>query len=660
VGAWTSCPNPLKTQKSYIKKQAYLEIAQSDEMLGRYAEALASAQKVVLAVAPDPSQPLSSAMIATFMNEKMSDPTTDWVEPLVFARAEAKLGDEHSSDAIAHYDLTIADVERSARSLKIGNERESWFASLPFVYDEYIAYLADSERRHPGLGYAERALKVLESKEARVVVDEVGKSRARRFHDVPPDVVRDEDRIDRELDRAQSDLENGQSSETLLSAGQRVNDLSEKRAALLDSIKERYPSYYALRHPTPIAFDALQAALGPDEVMLLYEEFGAGGVAFIVKRDGPLRLASIPGNADIQARIRRLRGHFDALRIDHETNAPPRRIDEDSSRDAPGFARDSRELFRALVPPEVASSISGARRLIIVPADRMYGVPWEALVTNDNPLHPRYLIEDVPVSYLPSATVLALIRSTTREPGALPLLAIARPSFSTTAPAAEANLACSESAATALREPESGRFVDLPGTSVEAACIRDALHASRDALRIGDAATRESLLNLGESGQLEQYRYVLFATHAIIGGQVAGIREPALVLAHPNARTGEGFLTMADIFSLRFNADVISLSACSTGEASWWIGDGVSGLTRAFLFAGTSAVSVTLWPVEDDVELGLSPLFFAGLYRGIAPDDALRNAKLALIRSNDAHFRHPFAWAANVIFGDGAGRKAHV
>lgn len=110
---------------------------------------------------------------------------------------------------------------------------------------------------------------------------------------------------------------------------------------------------------------------------------------------------------------------------------------------------------------------------------------------------------------------------------------------------------------------------------------------------------------------------------------------------------------MGDVFGLTLNADFVTLSACSTGSGPRNIGDGISGLTLAFLYAGTPAISVTLWPVEDDAAPRISPLFFAAMQTGATPAEALRQAKLKMLDAEDARFRHPFAWAPTVIFGDG-------
>jgi CHAT domain-containing protein len=196
-------------------------------------------------------------------------------------------------------------------------------------------------------------------------------------------------------------------------------------------------------------------------------------------------------------------------------------------------------------------------------------------------------------------------------------------------------------------------FPELPGTQTEADAVRAALAAPGESIIAGDRATRERVLDLNKSDQLKAYQYLLFATHAVLPSEIKGLTQPAIVLAHPER--GDGLLTMADVFGLSLDADFVTLSACNTGvPAAESSGEGISGLTRAFLYAGTPAISVTLWEVDDAAAPQITPPFFAGMHSvKLTAAESLRQAKLAMLRSPQARFRHPYAWGPGVIFGDG-------
>ena len=262
----------------------------------------------------------------------------------------------------------------------------------------------------------------------------------------------------------------------------------------------------------------------------------------------------------------------------------------------------------------------------------------------------RYLIEEHAVSYVPSGSLLALVRASAATlPPRAPLLAFANPAYGDAQMAATRG-ATDEQRYSALRNDAGGKFADLPGSAVEADAVRTVLHADAGSVIAGEDATRSRLLALNKTHALASYRYLLFAMHAVLPS-AEGVNQPALVFAHP---AQGGFVTMADIFGLSLDADFVALSACNTGEGARLPGEGISGMTRAFLYAGTPAISVTLWEVDDAAAAQITPAFFAGMYAGISPAESLRQAQLTLLHSPDARFRHPYAWAPVVIFGDGA------
>ena len=147
--------------------------------------------------------------------------------------------------------------------------------------------------------------------------------------------------------------------------------------------------------------------------------------------------------------------------------------------------------------------------------------------------------------------------------------------------------------------------------------------------------------------RLDDYRYLLFSAHAILPGEVDHVTQSALVLS-------DNYLTTADVFGLQLNAKLVSLSACNTGRGMQVKGEGVRGLTRAFMYAGTPAVAVTIWSVESlsakDLDIG----FFRHLKDGLPPARALQAIKLQMLRGEEGkNYRHPYYWAPFVIFGDG-------
>jgi CHAT domain-containing protein len=177
------------------------------------------------------------------------------------------------------------------------------------------------------------------------------------------------------------------------------------------------------------------------------------------------------------------------------------------------------------------------------------------------------------------------------------------------------------------------------------------LGAEPGAVYTGESATRDELLKL----DLTKFRYVLFATHAVLPGTIRQLDQPALVLAHPERN---GYLTMSDVYGLSLQSDLVVLSACQSGGGTENSGEGVQGLTQAFMYAGAPAVAVTDWTVLDDVQKTFIPSFFHALSGAspAPPASALQSAKIQMIRGSNPALTHPFFWAGTVLFGDGAFR----
>ncbi|MFC1886794.1 CHAT domain-containing protein [Thermodesulfobacteriota bacterium] len=158
-----------------------------------------------------------------------------------------------------------------------------------------------------------------------------------------------------------------------------------------------------------------------------------------------------------------------------------------------------------------------------------------------------------------------------------------------------------------------------------------------------------------ETKKIDDYRYLVFACHGILPGEISYVDQAALVLSDPDpVSQKEGFLTMADVFGLKLNADLVTLSACNTGRGKTVKGEGVMGLTRAFMYAGTPAITVTLWSVNSMSAKQINVGFFQNLKAEESRAEALRKIKLRMIQGKEGEtWQHPFYWAPVVIFGDG-------
>ena len=167
---------------------------------------------------------------------------------------------------------------------------------------------------------------------------------------------------------------------------------------------------------------------------------------------------------------------------------------------------------------------------------------------------------------------------------------------------------------------------------------------------------------------LSKFRIIAFATHGLVPGDVDGLTQPALALTAPDVADidGDGLLTMEEVLALRLNADWVVLSACNTGTGAGAGAEAVSGLGRAFFYAGARTLLVTNWPVYSASARDL----VTDLFRRQASDakltraEALRQAMVGLMegpgfKGADGNtlyaYAHPVFWAPYSIIGDGGG-----
>ena len=164
---------------------------------------------------------------------------------------------------------------------------------------------------------------------------------------------------------------------------------------------------------------------------------------------------------------------------------------------------------------------------------------------------------------------------------------------------------------------------------------------------LGEQAREETV----KAEKLDDYRYIHFASHGFIDEAVPA--RSGILFSRDANSAEDGVLQMGEIMRLKLNADLVTLSACSTGLGKAVKGEGILGLTRAFFYAGARNVAVTLWNVNDSATAELTKAFYQNLNRHLPKSAALRQAKLTLLRGENAAWRHPYFWAAFVLVGEG-------
>lgn len=608
-----------------------------------------------------------------------------WRTDLCLGRISS--GQGRHEEALLHYERAVDTIESLRSSLTEEGARGTYMQSKMRVYDEFVGLLLILHGKDPSKGYDRRSFEIFERKQGRSFLEAMGKSGAKHFAWLPQQLRDRERELEEELAECRQSLGEEQSRPPGQTRKGEIDVLSKRIGHLKGALKaletemERdFPDYHALRHPKPASVAELQEkVLRPGEFILVYGVLDKETVLWSLSHEH-FELFSIPVNEnDLAHKVHDFREGLRVVLEAVQKRQPEfviRRIIQDSME---GLLAQGRVLHDLLIPQGAQKKVSKAEILYVVPSGSLYVLPFETLIPPQTAKDekPRFLIESHPVAYLSSASLLKTLRESAgrkREKPRYPLIAFANPVYRGKGDAADGKVPSPTQPQEPTRSDEDasemsvrsltfmelmgGAFVELPETEDEAKEIMNLLDAPRGSqpLQLRDAASRTNIMRMNEADRLKDYRYLVFSCHGILPEEVDSVRQPSLVLSHPDPQNkGDGFLTMADVFKLRLNADFVSLSACNTGMGKIVRGEGVIGLTRAFMYAGTPALMVNLWSVESQSAKLLNTGFYRNLKEGTHRAEALRRSKLHLIQGEEGdHLRHPFFWAPSVIFGDGS------
>jgi CHAT domain-containing protein len=293
---------------------------------------------------------------------------------------------------------------------------------------------------------------------------------------------------------------------------------------------------------------------------------------------------------------------------------------------------ESRGLYEALLQP--LPETATVRTLVIVRDGQLHLIPFDALRERSG----RHVAESKTVLYSPSATTFYVLHQAKQSPRTAhhALLAVGGIPYSRS-PMNQSGL---------TRGLTRGRFTDLPSSRDEIAIARAALSASHSKLLLGASATESAFKRAG----LDQYDVVHLAVHGFADTTFPD--RAALVLLSDAQRGEDGFLQASEVVQLRFDADLVILSACDTAVGPLEGQEGIANLSKAFILAGARTVISTLWQVDDNSSLFLMKRFYTHLSEGRSTAFALAAAKRDALRQSGRKVL-PYQWAGFTIEGAG-------
>lgn len=447
------------------------------------------------------------------------------------------------------------------------------------------------------------------------------------------------------LDRTMTDIRND------------VVRLETLHATLRRELAERYPAYAELVLPKAPAPASVQQVLGRNEAAVaIYVAEQKTYVWTITPARVAFHAVSLP-RQQVEVQVSNLRRAFDLS--DGRTHAFDRAA--------------AQSLYTTLLAPDEALW-ADAKMLNVIPHGALGQLPFAVLLTSKSAIgklaDQPWLLKKVAIAQQPSTGTLISLRALSRaEPERRPFIGFGDPLFMSQSPGRTAgtrsarNLSVTPARAdeplpeteVALLQRGFVRLPPLPDTTQELKEIGQTLGADlKTDVFLGKRATENNV----KRSDLSAYHVVAFATHGLVPGELRGLDQPSLAMANP-ALTGDGdndgFLTLSEILGLRLNADWVVLSACNTASSDGKNEEAVSGLGRAFFFAGTRRLLASHWAVETVSARLLTTELFKRQTR--QPEEskaeALRHSMLSLM-TRSADYGHPVFWAPFGLIGDAA------
>lgn len=617
-------------------------------------------------------------------------------------------------EAIKHYREALKAIETIRDgSLRADDARTLFLASTKDVFDEASAALiemalaanasasgankaadapdASIELKGYPLQLAAEAFKISEQGRARSLLDLLGEARADITEGIDPEMLKRKNEITARQAQIMQQLAGVALANEKPASSPKELDLELERLSIAydgleNTIRTRSTRYAALVGAQPRTLAETQQGVLDEKTVLLSYQLGAEkSYAWAISR-GAVNITVLPRRDSIETLATNLRAQLIPVGLRRSivgidvtqkqglaATATPGAASAPTP-DVNSYAAASHELYRTILQPFL--SLITDQRLLVVADGALNYVPFEALVTapvatadSDYGSLP-YLVKTNEIIYAPSASVVATVRTqatqtrATRTANAArgSMLVVADPVFdpkdervksmpATTSVTSASNtrgLILTSALADIAGIAASMNLVRLLGTRDEANSIAELARAGNDTADVWlDLEASEAKL-IGRD--MSNYRVMHFATHGILNAERP--QFTGIVLSLVGEKNSDGFLRANEIFNFKLGAPLVMLSACESGLGKEQRGEGVIGLTRAFMYAGAPTVGVSLWSVSDRSTARLMNDFYKGYLTqgGATPSQALRQAQLAMIANN--RYNAPFFWAPFVLVGD--------
>lgn len=583
-------------------------------------------------------------------------------------------------DARPVIEQSIKLIESSRLQIGGRKDRETYFATVRKSYELYIDILMQQHKQNSNMGYMQLALQISERARARNLREMLAESHLDWKKNVPPELLDQEQTLNKKLNAiaravdTTTDKDKEEAEKELRSLTAQHDDVQRR-------IRLAAPKYASITQPQPLTVAEMQQLLDDDTAILEYSNSCPRSYVFVVTRN-KVSSYEIEGRCHTDQIATKVYESLTARQLQDgkENENFEKRIERFRKADNT-YWEEAKSLSKKIFTP-VANDLKQSKLIIVADGSLQY-IPFAALplvkptltsgdITdassnkeNSNTKKMELIIDKYEISYLPSISALVELRKDSKKNQiaektiavlANPVFSRNDPRFNSGSPGGGGGFRLETSASLSGDLLRAWKVVggdkaipSLPFSEKEGRDIFKIAPNKTGLLAIGFDA-RKSLV---DSGELQKYRYLHFATHSLFNSEYPELSGLILSLYKLNGEREDGYLRLNDIYNMNLSADLVVLSACQTGIGKNVNGEGMIGLTRGFMYAGASRVVAGLWKVDDASTSRLMTKFYDGMFNeNLPPSAALRKAQLSVMRRADGQLMPPFYWAAFIQQGE--------
>jgi CHAT domain-containing protein/tetratricopeptide (TPR) repeat protein len=585
----------------------------------------------------------------------------------------AERGRGNLETALAHSEVALNLIELLRTRAGGPEARAAYLASVQNYFELKIDVLTALHQKDPSRGYDAAALQTCERARARALLETLAGAGVDIRRGVAPELLKQERTLTDELSVKASErarLAGMKSVEASLAEVTRdLAELSNRYVKLEAQIRAASPRYVEMLEPQPLSLAQIREQVVDGQTVLLEYYLGEERSYLWAVTSTSIESFELPKRALVESAARRVYESLIARNRRVKFETADERRGRIAKADADYFAA-ARELSQTVLAP-VAGQLAN-KRLLIVSDGALQYVPFAALPAPGSSSFEPLAVTNEIVS-LPSASSLAVLRREVakHKPAPKTIAVIADPVFSDDDPRLSKILARNKTSTSgtksAARRAASSSRDEIQLSASDSGWGGEAPNLARLPFTRKEADTIVSLvpqvsrkeeldfaanLSNATSADLAQYRMIHFATHGFLNSRHPELSGIVLSLVDEKGQEQNGFLRAHEIYGLTLPADLVVLSGCRTGLGKDIRGEGVIGLTRAFMHAGAARVLVSLWDVSDEATAELITRFYRNLLGGEkhSPAAALRAAQTSM--AQDKRWSAPYFWAGFTLQGE--------